>query len=64
MGVDVQAWLIAAVVLLVGGVLSLLTRRDRLWLPLAALAAGLIGIVAGLGWRGLAVDTWPERTSR
>ena len=59
MGVDVQAWLIAAVALLVGGVLSLLTRRDRLWLPLAALAAGLIGIVAGIGWRGWAIDTWP-----
>ena len=59
MGVDVQAWLIAAIALLVGGVLSLLTRRDRLWLPLTALAAGLIGIVAGLGWRGWAIDTWP-----
>ena len=36
MPLDVLAWLIAAVALLIGGVLGLLTRRDRLWLPLTA----------------------------
>ena len=33
------AWLAAAIILLIGAVLGVFTRRDRLWLPLAALAA-------------------------
>ena len=44
------AWLFAALALLIGAMLGLLTRRDRLWLPLAALGAGLIGVLAGVGW--------------
>ena len=54
MPVDVLAWLAAAVILLIGALLGVLTRRDRLWLPLAALAAGLLGVLIGVGshaWR-------------
>ena len=59
MPVDVIAWVAAALILLIGGVLGMLTRRDRLWLPLAALAAGLIGILVGLGWQAWTTDLWP-----
>ncbi len=50
MPLDALAWLASAVVLLIGGLLGLLTRRDRLWLPLTALGAGLIGVLVGVGW--------------
>ena len=49
MRVDLLAWLAAAIILLIGAVLGVLTRRDRLWLPLAALAAGLVGVLIGVG---------------
>ena len=29
--------------------LGVLTRRDRLWLPLTALGAGLVGVLIGVG---------------
>jgi hypothetical protein len=50
MPVDAIAWLAAAVVLLIGALLSLLVGRDRLWLPLAALGAALLGILIGVAW--------------
>jgi hypothetical protein len=50
MPLDAVAWLAAASVLLLGALLGLLTRRDRLWLPLVSLAAGLLGILVGVGW--------------
>ena len=50
MPLDAMAWLASAVVLSIGGLLSLLTRRDRLWLPLTALGAGLVGVLVGVGW--------------
>jgi hypothetical protein len=49
MRVDLLAWLAAAIILLIGAVLGVLTHRDRLWLPLAALAAGLVGVLIGVG---------------
>jgi hypothetical protein len=49
MRVDVVSWLAAAIILLFGALLGVLTRRDRLWLPLAALAAGLVGVLIGVG---------------
>jgi hypothetical protein len=54
MPADALAWLAAAVILLIGTLLGVFTRRDRLWLPLAALAAGLLGVLIGVGshaWR-------------
>ena len=54
MPADALAWLAAAVILLIGALLGVFTRRDRLWLPLAALAAGLLGVLIGVGshaWR-------------
>ena len=50
MPLDAVTWLVSAVVLLIGALLGLLTRRDRLWLPLGALGAGLIGILVGVSW--------------
>jgi hypothetical protein len=55
---EALAWSFAAVATLTGGALAMVTRRDRLWLPLVALGAGLIGIVAGLGWRAWAAAAW------
>jgi hypothetical protein len=49
MPVDVLAWLAAAIVLLIGALLGVLIRRNRLWLPLAALGAGLVAVLVGLG---------------
>ena len=49
MPADVLAWLAAAVILLIGALLGVFTRRDRLWLPLTALAAGLLGVLIGVG---------------
>ena len=49
MQADAVAWLVAAIVLLIGALLGVLTRRDRLWLPLTALAAGLVGVLIGVG---------------
>ena len=54
MPADALAWLGAAIVLLTGALLGAFTRRDRLWLPLAALGAGLVGVLIGLtshAWR-------------
>jgi hypothetical protein len=48
MQVDVLAWLAAAIILLIGSLIGVRTRRDRLWLPLAALVAGLIGVLIGV----------------
>jgi hypothetical protein len=48
MQVDVLAWLAAAIILLIGALLGVLTRRNRFWLPLAALAAGLVGVLIGV----------------
>jgi hypothetical protein len=50
MPLDALAWLASAIILLIGGLLGLLTRRDRLWLPVTALGAGLIGVLVGMGW--------------
>lgn len=50
MQVDALAWLAAALILLTGALLGVVTRRDRLWLPLAALGAGLVGVLIGLAW--------------
>jgi hypothetical protein len=50
MPLDTLAWLASAVVLLIGALLGVLTRRDRLWLPLVALGVGLIGVLVGVGW--------------
>jgi hypothetical protein len=49
MQADAVAWLVAAIILLIGALLGVLTRRDRLWLPLTALAAGLLGVLIGVG---------------
>ena len=49
MPADALAWLAAAVILLIGALLGVLTRRNRLWLPLTALAAGLLGVLIGVG---------------
>jgi len=54
MPADVLAWLAAGIILLIGALLGVFTRRDRLWLPLIALAAGLLGVLIGVGshaWR-------------
>ena len=51
MPVDVLAWLAASIILLIGALLGVLTRRDRLWLPLTALGAGLLGVLIGVGWQ-------------
>jgi hypothetical protein len=54
MPVDALAWLATTVLLLIGALLGVLTRRDRLRLPLIALAAGLLGVLIGVGshaWR-------------
>ena len=54
MPADVLAWLAAAVILLMGALLCVFTRRDRLWPPLTALAVGLLGVLIGVGshaWR-------------
>jgi hypothetical protein len=54
MQADALAWLVAAIVLLIGALLGVFTRRDRLWLPLTALAAGLLSVLIGVGshaWR-------------
>lgn len=59
MSVELLTWLTAGIFLLVGGVLGLLTRRNRLWLPMATLAAGLLGVLAGLGWRAWTTGAWP-----
>lgn len=57
MRVDVPAWLAAAVILLAGGLLSLTVMpRHRRWPLLILMAAGLLGILVGLGWR-----TWQAR---
>jgi hypothetical protein len=50
MPLDALVWLASAGVLLIGGLLALLTRRERLWLPLTALGAGLLGVLLGVGW--------------
>ena len=54
MPADVLAWLAAAIILLIGALLGVFTCQDRLWLPLTALAAGLLGVLIGVGshaWR-------------
>ena len=54
MQADALAWLAAAIILLIGALVGVLTRRNRLWLPLAALAAGLVAVLIGVGshvWR-------------
>ena len=54
MQADALAWLVAAIILLIGALLGVFTRRDRLWLPLTALASGLLGVLIGVGshaWR-------------
>ena len=50
MPVDALAWLAAASALLIGAVLGVFTRRDRLWLPMSALGLGLLGVLVGVGW--------------
>jgi hypothetical protein len=51
MPADALAWLVAAIVLLIGALLGVFTRHNRLWLPLAALGAGLVGVLIGLASR-------------
>jgi hypothetical protein len=51
MPVDALAWLAAASALLIGAVLGVFTRRERLWLPMSALGLGLLGVLVGVGWR-------------
>ena len=59
MPVDALAWLAAASALLIGAVLGVFTRRDRLWLPMSALGLGLLGVLVGVGWH-----VWqPARTT-
>jgi hypothetical protein len=50
MQVDELAWLAAAFILLIGALLGVVTRRERLWLPMTALGAGLVAVLIGLAW--------------
>jgi|GEM_PF-1980689 len=64
MEIDGLIWLATAALLLVGGALGLVViRRKRLGLLLVFLAAGLVGILAGLGWRTWQADAWPGTTA-
>lgn len=59
MPVELLPWLAAAVIAGGGGILALIGGRVGRLASLIATALGLIGALAGLGWRGAAAGAWP-----